>query len=64
MKGMARAIKRFAHHSGCIVIERSTLEKRKKIGHWALPWFLRRERDQSLCHRRLTQRPLSVMAKM
>jgi hypothetical protein len=30
----------------------------------ALPWFLRRERDQSLCHRRLTQGPLSVMAKM
>jgi hypothetical protein len=37
------------------VIERSTWKKRKKIGHWALPWFLRRERDQSLCHRRLTQ---------
>jgi hypothetical protein len=39
MKGMARAIKRFAHRSGCIVIERCTWKKRKKIGHWALPWF-------------------------
>src|SRR4029453_19685416 len=36
MKGMARAIKRFAHRSGCIVIERCTWKKRKKIGHWAL----------------------------
>src|SRR6266487_3764276 len=43
MKGIARAIKRFAHRSGCIVIERSTWKKRKKIGHWALPWFLRRD---------------------
>jgi hypothetical protein len=33
---MARAIKRFAHRSGCIVIERCTWKKRKKIGHWAL----------------------------
>jgi hypothetical protein len=44
-----------AHRSGCIVIERNIWKKRKKIGHWALTWFLRRERNQSLCHRRLTQ---------
>jgi hypothetical protein len=36
MKGMARAIKRFAHRLGCIVIERRTLEKRKDISHWGL----------------------------
>jgi hypothetical protein len=33
MKGLARAIKGFAHHLGCIVIERRTLEKRKDISH-------------------------------
>jgi hypothetical protein len=39
MKGMARAIKRFAHRSGCIVIERCTWKKRKKIGHISdNPW--------------------------
>ena len=31
MKGMARAIKGFAHDLGCIVIERRTLEKWKDI---------------------------------
>jgi hypothetical protein len=35
MKGLARAIKGFAHHLGCIVIECGTLEKRKDISHWA-----------------------------
>jgi hypothetical protein len=33
MKGLARAIKGFAHDLGCIVIERCTLEKRKDISH-------------------------------
>src|SRR6266446_10631991 len=36
MKGLARAIKGFAHDLGCIVIERRTLEKRKDISHWGL----------------------------
>jgi hypothetical protein len=43
MKGMACAIKRFAHRSGCIVIERSTWKKRKKIGHMTNYSIRRRE---------------------
>src|SRR5258708_5886162 len=39
MKGMARAIKRFAHRSGCILIERRNSEKWKNVGHWAPPNF-------------------------
>jgi len=36
VKGLARAIKGFAHDLGCIVIGRRTLEKRKDISHWGL----------------------------
>jgi hypothetical protein len=36
MKGLARAIKGFAHDLGCIVIERRILEKQKDISHWGL----------------------------
>jgi hypothetical protein len=36
MQGMARAVKRFAHRLGCIVIKRRILEKRKDIGHLGL----------------------------
>jgi hypothetical protein len=36
MKALAREIKGFAHHLGCIVIECRTFENRKDISHWGL----------------------------
>jgi hypothetical protein len=39
MKGMARAIKRFAHRSGCIVIERSIWKKGRRLAIGRSPGF-------------------------
>jgi hypothetical protein len=64
MKGMARAIKGFAHRSGCIVIERCTWEKRKKIGHWAAPLVSQAGARPVSLSPAPDSGPLSVMAKM